>query len=471
MIDKIPIGIKSCQKNNIRRLAIQDTWLNKFDDKFFPMFLIGRPNQPSELVGNILYLNCDDTYNNLVGKMKEYYRWILQNCNASYFWTCDDDSYINCKIFNNYDGYKNYDYCGNFLYGLEIKQNLSSDINKQVSGADVCGYASGCTVCLSRRAAEICAEKLPSIGLPYIAHSEDVATGRVLNDNIKDLKKLHMDNVYPWSNAKKYNNLLAGHYIYDIPNGDEKINNYQAMKKMHYLYYEQELNEKINKVEYLTGKLNREYQSKKELETYYNIDEKNIHFIWIGSSIPEKYVDNILKCKELNPDYKIYVWLDKQAPEKLLNNVTCQDLTKFKSMHEEILNTISSNAGKADILRYEIVYRYGGIYSDVDVIFVKPFDDNFNKSFVSHINGYYNICNGCFGFNKSSKFLKFVLDCFPENFKMSGKDAWLPELSGPTFFTTCFVQYNDENINTLNQKFLIFNNSYSYCYHTMDKNW
>lgn len=452
MIDKIPIGIKSCSKNLERRVAIEHTWLSKLDNIFFPIFLIGRKGQPAELVGNILYLDCDDHYQGLSGKMKEFYKWALQHTSASHFWSCDDDSYINTELFNRFEDYKNYDYSGSFIYGIEKKENTLS------------GYTSGCGMCVSRDAAEVCVQHLPNV-----ASDDDVSIGNVLNANMQTLKKLHIQNIHPWSYLKDDKQMLIGHYIHG-GKATEK-NFYQSMKKMHDYYHIPILNEKINIEKYLTGKLNREYQSEKELETYYNIDEKNIHFIWIGSNIPEKYVDNILKCKELNPDYKIYVWLDKQASEKLLNNVTCEDLTKFKSMHEEILNTISSNAGKADILRYEIVYQYGGIYSDVDVIFVKPFDDNFNKSFVSHINGYYNICNGCFGFNKGSKFLKFVLDCFPENFKMSGKDAWLPELSGPTFFTTCFVQYNDKNINTLNQKFLIFNNSYSYCYHTMDKNW
>lgn len=471
MINKIPLGIKSCEKNNIRRLAIQDTWLKELGDQFFPMFLIGRPNQPTELIDNILYLNCDDTYANLVGKMKEFYRWILQNSNCEYFWTCDDDSYINCKVFNNYNEHIGYDYCGNFLYGLDIKLNLSTDIDIEVSGADVCGYASGCTVCLSKRAAKICAEKLPYVGLPYIAYSEDVATGRVLNDHIKDLKKLHMNNIFPWSNIRKYDNLLAGHYIYHTIAGDPELNNYQSMKKMHYLYYKPDLNEKIDYSQYLTGRLNRKFNSIKEKETIYLV-EKNIHFIWIGSKIPEKYIKNILKCKKLNLNYIINVWLDNEFPEELVNNnIICHNINIFKSIHEELLNTITAPAAKADILSYEIVYRNGGIYSDVDAIFVKSFDDNFNNSFVSHIHGYYNICHGCFGFNKGSKFLKFVLDCFPENFCLSGKDAWLPELSGPTFFTTCFVQYNDKNINTLNQEFLINNNNYSYCYHTNDKNW
>ena len=451
MIKKIPIGIKSCVKNSERRIAVEHTWMSELSDNFFPVFLIGRKGQPTELVGNTLYLDCDDHYQGLSGKMKEYYKWALANTNSSHFWSCDDDSYVNCNVFNSYTQYKDYDYCGSFIYGIEKKENTLS------------GYTSGMGTCVSREAAQICADYMP-----YIASDDDVTTGNILNEHMPSVKKLHIENVHPWSYLKNDKELMIGHYIHGEKNGEKNF--YQSMKKMHQYYSSTKLNENIFIEKYLTGKLSREYQSLSEKETNYNI-EKNIHFIWIGSNIPENYINNILKCKELNKNYNVHVWLDKEFPPQLLNAVQCNNLNEFNSVHHEILNTIKLNAGKADILRYEIVYRYGGIYSDVDVVFMKPFDDNFNTSFVSHIDGYYNICNGCFGFNKGSKFLKFVLDCFPENFKMSGKDAWLPELSGPTFFTTCFTQYNDEKINTLNQKYLIFNNSYSYCYHTMDKNW
>ena len=40
-----------------------------------------------------------------------------------------------------------------------------------------------------------------------------------------------------------------------------------------------------------------------------NMLPKNIHFIWIGSVIPDKYIANINTYASNNPDYSIFVWV------------------------------------------------------------------------------------------------------------------------------------------------------------------
>lgn len=217
-LDKIPIGIKSCLKNLERRTAIKDTWLYTLDqNKFFPVFLIGRKNQESELIHNILYLNCDDHYEGLSGKVREFYKWAIKNTIASHYWTCDDDSYMNCKLFNRYNKYLAYDYSGSFIYGIDKIQDKLS------------GYTSGCGTCLSKKAAEICINYLPDS-----AFNDDVTIGNILNSYLLDIKKLHINEIYPWSNCTYYKNLLIGHYVHK---GDGSLDTfYKSMKKMHLLY-------------------------------------------------------------------------------------------------------------------------------------------------------------------------------------------------------------------------------------------
>lgn len=450
MINKIPIGIKSCKKNIERRLSIEHTWLKTIDlDKFFPVFLIGDKNIANTIDGHNLYLDCGDKYRDLTGKIKAFYAWCIENTNQNYFWTCDDDSYINSKLFNTYSGYINFDYCGNFIYGLEKTQNKT-------------GYTSGCGVCVSRTAAEICCQTLPDSSSEY----DDVVVGDVLNAKFRNIKKLHIHTIDPWSYCKNDKKLMIGHYIHN----DKKKNFYQNMKLMHSYYHGVDINEKIDYKLYLTGILKRSYNTAIEKETNYQI-ENNIHFIWIGSKIPDKYISNIVLCKKLNTHYNVIVWLDHDSPKEFEENqIQTRNVNDFDFKCKKYFNEIKEMAGKADLLRYEIIYNEGGVYLDVDIIVMKPFDENFNQSFVSHKEGYYNICNGVFGFNKGSKFLKFVQDSFAENYELS-KNQWLPEKTGPTFFTTCFVQYNDQNIKTLHQNFLVYKTKEGYSYHTFDKNW
>jgi hypothetical protein len=92
---------------------------------------------------------------------------------------------------------------------------------------------------------------------------------------------------------------------------------------------------------------------------------KIIHFIWLGSDIPLEVQLSIDSWKLYHPSWEIRVWRD----EDIEHFVWTSEKTKVgfcEALHY---------AEKADILRYEILYKFGGIYSDTDVICLKPFDD------------------------------------------------------------------------------------------------
>lgn len=452
----IPVGIKTCKDNYIKQCSVRDTWMNSLDrDKFYPIFLIGDEKLEVEykLIDDILYVKSSDSYTGLCGKLKMYYKWATENFNVTHFWTCDDDSYINTTIFNSYKKFYEYDYLGFFLYGIDKVDKKS-------------GYASGCAVCLSSRCADICKTFLPMESDER--HYDDIIIGDIINEKIDNPKKYHETMIHPWSNCKKIDNLLFGHYIYHATNDEEKkLNQYQLMKKMDYMYCQPSIHEKINNNLFFTCCNNIDSESR-FLEQSYSVP-KNIHFIWIGSIIPKKYIENILKCREINSEYKIYVHLDHEIPLDFKNNIQCINIEDSINTDQlKIINKLNTTIDKADTLRYMIIYNYGGIYSDVDAIFIKPYDNYLSNSFVTHIDGYYNITNSCFGFNRYSNFLKFMLDYIANNLHLQNSN-W--PMWGPNFMTSCFKQYNDYNIKTINQKYLIYNTDYCYSYHTHDKNW
>jgi len=87
---------------------------------------------------------------------------------------------------------------------------------------------------------------------------------------------------------------------------------------------------------------------------------KIIHQIWVGdqSLRPNKLMET---WKDLNPTWEYMLWTEDNLPE-LIN--------------KKQFNAIEELAGKADILRYEILYKYGGFYIDADSKCVNPLDDN-----------------------------------------------------------------------------------------------
>jgi len=89
---------------------------------------------------------------------------------------------------------------------------------------------------------------------------------------------------------------------------------------------------------------------------------KIIHFIWISNDpIPTKYQAAVKSFKYLNPDFEVKLWRG-------------QDFIGWKTMHKSIFPTLKSYAAISDYLRFEIIYKYGGIYADIDTFCVRPLD-------------------------------------------------------------------------------------------------
>ena len=86
---------------------------------------------------------------------------------------------------------------------------------------------------------------------------------------------------------------------------------------------------------------------------------KIIHQMWIGKN-PNPFVKEMQDWKEKNPDYEYKLWTDDNIP-KLRNQKQYDEIKQW--------------CGKGDILRYELLYDYGGIYLDSDTVCVNPLDD------------------------------------------------------------------------------------------------
>lgn len=89
---------------------------------------------------------------------------------------------------------------------------------------------------------------------------------------------------------------------------------------------------------------------------------KKIHQIWVGPKpLPgdsEKFMTTI---KELHPEYEYKLWTDA-------------DLTAENFSTLPYIKSTKVYAQKADIMRYEILYRHGGIYLDTDFQVIKALD-------------------------------------------------------------------------------------------------
>lgn len=123
---------------------------------------------------------------------------------------------------------------------------------------------------------------------------------------------------------------------------------------------------------------------------------KIIHMIWIGDKKLSKHKKkNIRSYRKLNPDWKVKIWTNDNLPE-IINKYT--------------YNKVSSWAAKADILRLEILYRYGGLYTDMDSRCLKPLYYLVNNLTCFSMTGNHgNAANGTLGCTKNNKTFKKIV--------------------------------------------------------------
>ena len=87
---------------------------------------------------------------------------------------------------------------------------------------------------------------------------------------------------------------------------------------------------------------------------------KVIHQIWLGGKMPQKF-------KNLSDTWKIPGWEYKLWQDA--------DARKLKMTNRKLYNRATNYGIKSDVLRYEILYKYGGVYVDTDFECVRPLDD------------------------------------------------------------------------------------------------
>lgn len=112
---------------------------------------------------------------------------------------------------------------------------------------------------------------------------------------------------------------------------------------------------------------------------------KILHQIWIGPDrIPSACQRWMEGWKDLHPNWEYRLWTDEDLPEMSTNSW-------------DVYHKTETYAGKTDILCYEIIKQFGGLYVDVDFECYKPVDDLVkNTSFLGVWPVKGRICNGIF---------------------------------------------------------------------------
>ena len=93
---------------------------------------------------------------------------------------------------------------------------------------------------------------------------------------------------------------------------------------------------------------------------------KIIHQLWIGNkTAPTKFMDT---WKNINPDFTYIFWNEEEIQKRKLKLTCSKEIDEIEEIN-----------GKADIIRWEILYEYGGVFLDADSICIEAIDDKLIK--------------------------------------------------------------------------------------------
>lgn len=128
-----------------------------------------------------------------------------------------------------------------------------------------------------------------------------------------------------------------------------------------------------------------------------------IHQVWLGGAPPA--CDRAWRdtWRRHHPSWRYILWTEETLPP-LAN--------------QALFEHVDIPAQRVDIARYELLYRYGGIYADTDCECRKPFDALAAcvSGFVGEERpGYYG--NAVLGFSRHHSFLRSVVDSLPDSWR------------------------------------------------------
>lgn len=190
--------------------------------------------------------------------------------------------------------------------------------------------------------------------------------------------------------------------------------------------------------EYPANKIGSWYQSFYETYHHAYLEEKDylippiIHFIWLGSSLPFTAQKMIETWREHHPGWIIKIWTDA-------------DVEPFGLRNKQAFDKSANFGQKSDIFRYEILYRFGGVYVDIDFECLQPFDSlhqscEFYAGISQENNSLY---NGLIGVKRQHPIMKACIDHLEitEPFSYAGNLFCALQIlhqSGPHYFTNIF---------------------------------
>lgn len=170
---------------------------------------------------------------------------------------------------------------------------------------------------------------------------------------------------------------------------------------------------------------NDAYQLGLKPELFKSWSPKLFHRIWFGGEMPAKYVEYGKQWRAMHPEWVMLEWSEQDVSD------ACPTLGSFvkEALKKRDLREAS------DIMRLELIYRFGGVYLDTDFQPLQPLDETLEgwDCFLTAMTRV-GLANGLFGASVYHPFSKHLMSAIPAAVsEYSTKDIVVR--TGPSFFT------------------------------------
>jgi mannosyltransferase OCH1-like enzyme len=189
---------------------------------------------------------------------------------------------------------------------------------------------------------------------------------------------------------------------------------------------------------------------------------KIIHQTWKNTEIPDNWKESPKLCKSLHPDYKYILWTDDD-----MDTFVKKEYPNFYKVYISYRYDIQ----RCDAFRYLVLYKYGGIYIDLDIVCKKNLNNFLHYDFVlskSTSNLETSVTNSFIMIIPEHPFFKYCisqLHNYSNSHSYYGKHLHVMYSTGPSF-----LQNMINNYGKISNMYILTKNEFAGDCNTCNKN-
>ena len=172
--------------------------------------------------------------------------------------------------------------------------------------------------------------------------------------------------------------------------------------------------------------------------------EKNIFQSWYTYNLHPFIQEKIDYYKKINPEYKYQLFNDYDMDLFVNEN--------FKGEIAECYNKLNIIVAKVDFWRYLVLYKYGGVYLDMDSGILKPLDELIkydDEAIITAEGNPDNYVQWALIFSKQHPILKRTIELIVDNIKNNRYPNNILKMTGPIVYSRAINEIHSELFNNV----------------------